>query len=57
VRARPHHYDWPPQRQYSGRFVTLKGYKDGLHGLRLSLLMMYYEWVKYRKLAWFWRKR
>ncbi|MCP4415233.1 MAG: glycosyltransferase family 2 protein [Chloroflexi bacterium] len=45
-----------PLRQFYWRFVTLVGYKDGLHGLRLSLYMMYYEWVKYRKLAWFWRK-
>jgi hypothetical protein len=45
-----------PLRQFYWRFVTLDGYKDGLHGLRLSLYMTYYEWVKYRKLAWFWRK-
>jgi GT2 family glycosyltransferase len=57
VRARPHNFVLQPLRQFYWRFVTLKGYKDGLHGLRLSLLMMYYEWVKYRKLAWFWRKR
>jgi hypothetical protein len=30
--------------------VTLKGVRDGLHGLRLSLLMSYYEAIKYRKL-------
>jgi hypothetical protein len=37
-------------RQLWWRFVTLKGVRDGLHGLRLSLLMSYYEAVKYRKL-------
>ena len=37
-------------RQFWWRFVTLKGVRDGLHGLRLSLLMAYYEAVKYRKL-------
>jgi len=37
-------------RQFWWRFVTLKGVRDGLHGLRLSLLMSYYEAVKYRKL-------
>lgn len=57
VRPRPHNFILQPLRQFYWRYVTLDGYKDGLHGLRLSLYMMYYEWVKYRKLAWFWRKR
>ena len=39
-----------PVRQFWWRYKTLGGYKDGLHGLRLSLLMGYYEWVKYRSL-------
>jgi len=38
-------------RQFWWRFVTLRGTRDGLHGLRLSLLMAYYDGVKYRKLA------
>jgi len=38
-------------RHFWWRFVTLRGYQDGLHGLRLSFLMAYYEWIKYRKLA------
>lgn len=53
---RPHNFILQPLRQLWWRFVTLQGYRDGLHGLRLSLYMAYYEWVKYRKLAWFWRK-
>ncbi len=57
VHPRPHNFVLQPLRQFWWRFVTLQGYRDGLHGLRLSLYMMYYEWVKYRKLAWFWRKR
>jgi len=57
VRPRPHNFVLQPLRQFWWRFVTLHGYKDGGHGLRLSLYMAYYEWVKYRKLAWFWRKR
>ena len=57
VRPRLHNFILQPLRQFYWRYVTLDGYKDGLHGLRLSLYMMYYEWVKYRKLAWFWRKR
>lgn len=40
-----------PLRHFWWRFVTLKGYQDGLHGLRLSLYMAYYEWQKYRQLA------
>ncbi|MEJ2750526.1 MAG: glycosyltransferase family 2 protein [Anaerolineae bacterium] len=56
-RPRPHNFILQPLRQFYWRYITLDGYKDGLHGLRLSLYMMYYEWVKYRKLAWFWRKR
>jgi hypothetical protein len=39
-----------PLRHFWWRFVALKGYRDGLHGLRLSLYMAFYEWVKYRKL-------
>ncbi len=57
VRPRPHNFVLQPMRQFYWRFVTLSGYKDGWHGLRLSFYMSYYEWVKYRKLAWFWRKR
>lgn len=38
-------------RHFWWRFVTLEGFRDGLHGLRLSALMAYYEWLKYRKLA------
>lgn len=32
------------------RFVTLKGYRDGLHGLRLSAMMARYEYEKYARL-------
>lgn len=39
-----------PLRHFWWRFVTLKGYRDGAHGLRLSLYMAYYEWRKYREL-------
>jgi (heptosyl)LPS beta-1,4-glucosyltransferase len=38
-----------PLRHFWWRFVTLRGYQDGLHGLRLSLYMAYYEWQKYRQ--------
>ncbi len=56
VRARPHHYLLQPWRQFWWRFVTLKGYADGWHGLQLSAYMAYYEAVKYRELAQLWRE-
>lgn len=56
IRPRPHNFILQPLRHFWWRYVTLNGYQDGWHGLRLSLYMTYYEWVKYRKLAWFWRK-
>jgi (heptosyl)LPS beta-1,4-glucosyltransferase len=56
VRPRSHNFILQPLRHFWWRYVTLNGYRDGWHGLRLSLYMTYYEWVKYRKLAWFWRK-
>lgn len=51
VRPRPHNYILQPWRQFWWRFVTLGGYRDGLHGLRLSAYMAYYEYRKYRTLA------
>lgn len=43
-------------RHFWWRFVTLKGYVDGLHGLRLSLLLAYYFGYRYtRRLAEMWR--
>lgn len=42
-------------RQFWWRFFTLKGYQDGLHGLRLSLLMAWYELRKYLTLRSLWR--
>lgn len=39
-----------PIRHFKWRFVDLEGYRDGLHGLRLSLLMAWYEFRKYRLL-------
>ena len=37
-------------RHFWWRFVTLNGYRDGWHGLLLSLLMARYEFRKYRLL-------
>ncbi len=39
-------------RHFWWRYVTLKGYRDGLHGLRLCLLLAYYFGYRYyRRLA------
>lgn len=51
IRPKPYTYLAQPLRHFWWRFITLKGYQDGLHGLRLSAYMAYYEWVKYRKLG------
>ncbi|NPV68204.1 MAG: glycosyltransferase family 2 protein [Anaerolineae bacterium] len=56
LRPRPHNFILQPLRQFRWRFFTLQGYRDGLHGLWLSLLMAWYEWLKYRKLAARWRQ-
>jgi glycosyltransferase involved in cell wall biosynthesis len=49
-RARPHNFALQPLREFRRRYVTLEGYKDGGHGLLLSLLMAYYTGVVYAKL-------
>lgn len=50
IKPRPHKLVTMPVRHFIWRFFTLKGYRDGLHGLRLSLLMAWYEFQKYRRL-------
>ncbi len=55
VRPKPQNYVLQPLRQFWWRFVTLKGYVDGFHGLRLSALMAWYELRKYRLLRDLWR--
>lgn len=49
-RAKPQNFVLQPLRQFWWRFVTLEGWRDGLHGLRLSLLMAYFQWVLYGEL-------
>lgn len=55
VRPKPQNYVLQPLRHFWWRFVALQGYRDGLHGLRLSLLMAWYELRKYRLLRGLWR--
>jgi (heptosyl)LPS beta-1,4-glucosyltransferase len=52
MKPKPWTYVTAPIRQFWWRFVTLGGYRDGLHGLRLSTLMAYFElqtWLCVRK--------
>jgi len=55
IRPRPQNYVLQPWRQFWWRFVTLKGYQDGVHGLRLSLFMAAYEARKYWLLRQLWK--
>jgi glycosyltransferase involved in cell wall biosynthesis len=43
-------------RHFRWRFVTLGGWRDGFHGLRLSVWMAWYEYRKYRLLQALWAK-
>jgi glycosyltransferase involved in cell wall biosynthesis len=47
VRVKFRNFILQPLRHFRWRFITLKGYRDGLHGLRLSVLMAWYEFRKY----------
>ena len=55
IRPKPQNFILQPLRQFWWRFVTLKGYVDGLHGLRLSALMAWYEFRKYTQLRLVWQ--
>lgn len=46
--VQPQNYLLQPLRQFWWRFITLRGWRDGVHGLRLSLLMAAFEFEKYR---------
>lgn len=49
-RAKPQNFLLQPLRQFYWRYVTLGGWRDGWHGLRLSALMAYFQFVLYRNL-------
>lgn len=55
TRPKPQNYILQPLRHFGWRFWTLKGYRDGLHGLRLSAWMSWYEFRKYVLLRKLWR--
>ncbi|RME43952.1 MAG: glycosyltransferase family 2 protein [Chloroflexi bacterium] len=52
VTFHPRHLFVRPLQAFWRRFVVWHGYRDGWHGLRLSLIMAWYEGLKY---WWFWR--
>jgi len=49
VRLRPHSLVLQPLREFWRRYVSLQGFKDGGHGLLLSILMAYYTHVAYHR--------
>ncbi|KAB2867242.1 MAG: glycosyltransferase family 2 protein [Anaerolineae bacterium] len=55
-RAKFRNFILQPLRQFRWRYLTLKGYRDGLHGLRLSLLMAWNEFDKYWQLRRLWQE-
>ena len=50
-RARMHNFLLQPLRHFCWRFVALSGWRMGWHGMLLSILMAYSQWVLYRELA------
>ncbi|MGJ3238486.1 MAG: glycosyltransferase family 2 protein [Anaerolineae bacterium] len=56
IRPRPQNYILQPLRHFRWRFLELEGYRDGWHGLRLSMLMAWYELQKYMTLHQLWQK-
>lgn len=56
IRPKFRNYILQPIRHFKWRFFELKGYRDGLHGLRLSMLMAWYEFKKYVLLRGLWHK-
>lgn len=45
VRPRPHNFILQPLREFRRRYITLQGWKDGLPGLWLALLLAWYYGV------------
>lgn len=43
VHAHPRHLLLQPLREFRRRYLALQGYRDGLHGLLLSLFMAWYQ--------------
>ncbi|MEA3345311.1 MAG: glycosyltransferase family 2 protein [Chloroflexota bacterium] len=50
IRPRWRNFILQPLREFRLRYLTLQGYRDGAHGLLLSLLMAWYTFQRYRLL-------
>ena len=46
-----------PLRHFKWRFLELRGFSDGFHGFRLSMLMAWFEFRKYVILWQLWQKQ
>jgi len=58
IRPKPWTYFLQPLREFWRRYITLKGYRDGLHGLRLcALVAYYYGFLVTVRLGRLWRSR
>jgi (heptosyl)LPS beta-1,4-glucosyltransferase len=55
IKPKLRNYILQPLRHFYWRFITLKGYQNGFHGLRLSCLMAWYEFKKYWLLRGLWQ--
>jgi glycosyltransferase involved in cell wall biosynthesis len=48
IHPRPHNFILQPLREFRRRYITLGGWRDGIHGLRLALwLAWYYGFLPY----------
>lgn len=56
VRPKARNFVLQPLRQFWWRFVTLGGVREGMHGLRLSAYLAWYEYRKYALLQALWRR-
>jgi hypothetical protein len=50
IKARPWTYVTMPLREFKRRYISLGGYRDGLVGLQLCLLMSWYMFLTYVRL-------
>ncbi len=42
IRPRPHNFILQPLREFRRRYLTLRGYRDGWHGLKIAALLAWY---------------
>ena len=57
IRPKSRNFILQPLREFWRRYVAWQGYLDGGHGLLLSTLMAYFNWVMYVRLRQLWKAR